>query len=340
MKNILVVEDSLVMQTMLSESLSNAGFNVKKASSFSQVLELFENTDNSFFLAILDLNLPDTQEDEIVSYMLEKNIKSIVYSGSYDYKKVEELMSKPIVDYVIKNSDKDIEYIASLAKKLTHYEDLNLLLVDDSNVTLAILEEYIKPLGFNIFTAKNGQDAINIVGKQNISIVITDYYMPEMDGFELTKRLRSKYSKAELVIISITSADSIEVSTKMIKYGANSFLRKPYSKDELNTVVNNQMSTLFHIKDKLKYQKDLTKLIKQIKVNNLQNNLSKDQENKDNIKKLENANSEIKRLQSVIKKQKIDYDYLCEKIKIDKEKSKVKETPYKTHTIDDYLSEQ
>ena len=337
MQNILVVEDSLVMQTMISDSFENAGFKVIRVSTFSQVMEAVEDNNNNFFLAILDLNLPDTQEDEIVTYMLEQNIKSIVYSGSYDYKKVEQLMSKPIVDYVIKNSDKDIEYIVGLAQKLEKYKDMNLLLVDDSNVTLSILEEYIKPLGFNIFTAKNGKDAITIVDKEDISIVITDYYMPEMDGFELTKALRSKHSKGNLVIISITSADSIEVSTKMIKYGANSFLRKPYSKDELNTVVNNQMSTLFHVKEKLKYQKDLTKLIKQIKVNNLQNNLNREQEHKENIKRLEQVNCENKRLQSIIKKQKTDYDYLVEKVKISTEKSQIKETFYKANTIDNYL---
>ena len=143
-----------------------------------------------------------------------------------------------------------------------------------------------------------------------------------MDGFELTTQLRSKYSKGDLVIISITSADSIEVSTKMIKYGANSFLRKPYSKDELSTVINNQMSTLFHIKEKLKYQKDLTRLIKQIKVNNLQNNISKDQASKDNIKKLENANCEIERLQSIIKKQKIE----LEEAKLELEKKELELT--------------
>ncbi len=338
MENILVVEDSLVMQAMLSESLENSGFNVTKVATFAQVKQTVENKDNNFFLAILDLNLPDTKDDEIVTYMLEQNIKSIVYSGSYDYKKLEHLMSKPIVDYVIKNSDKDIEYIVGLAQKLEKYKDLNLLLVDDSNVTLAMLEEFIKPLGFNIFTACNGKDAIDIVAKEDISIVITDYYMPEMDGFELTKQLRSKYKKADLVIISLTSADSIEVSTKMIKYGANSFLRKPYSKDELNTVVNNQMSTLFHIKEKLKYQKELTKLIKQIKVNNLQNNLTTQQDNKNNIDKLEKANSENERLQVIIKKQKTDYDYLLERIKITQNKSQVKQKAYAGQSINDYIN--
>ena len=105
MLDILVVEDSLVMQAMLSDALKDAGFNVTTASTFAQAKEAINLNENGFFLTTLDIGLPDTKGDEIVTYMIERSIPSIVYSGSYDYDKVEQFMSKPIIDYVIKNSD-------------------------------------------------------------------------------------------------------------------------------------------------------------------------------------------------------------------------------------------
>jgi len=274
MLNILVVEDSKLIQHMIQKALSSADFNVLVATTFEEARNITESN-KDIFLAILDLTLPDTKDDEIVDFMLDIEIPSIVYSGSYDYSKVEQLMSKPIIDYVIKNSDNDIEYIVDLAKKLERYRGLNALIVDDSNVTLTMLKDYIQPLGFNILTAKNGQEALEIAEENPISLMITDYNMPVMDGFELVQKIRKKYKKEDLKIISVTSSDSIEISTKMLKFGANAFLRKPYSKDELNSIINNLIASLFSEKENIQYRKDLTNLIRQIKIDNLENTKAK-----------------------------------------------------------------
>lgn len=320
MLDVLVVEDSLVMQAMLSDALKDAGFNVTTASTFSQAKEAINLNENGFFLTTLDIGLPDTKGDEIVTYMIERSIPSIVYSGSYDYDKVEEFMSKPIIDYVIKNSDNDIEYIVKLAKKLEKYKDINLLIVDDCKTTLAMLRDYLSPLGFNLYTAEDGVKALQVIEERNISVMVTDYFMPNMDGFELVQNVRKKYNKNDLIIISTTSDDSIEISTKMLKYGANSFLRKPYSKDELNSVLNNQMSALFDHQDKNKYQKDLTQLIKKIKVDNLKNNVTSLQENKINRDKLEKALLDNQRLYSIINKLKSENEILSESLQLIKSK--------------------
>jgi len=319
MLDVLVVEDSLVMQTMLRDALQESGFNVTTASSFAQAKDAVE-LKKDFFLSILDLNLPDSKDDDIVNYMLEKAISSVVYSGSYDYSKVEQIMSKPIVDYVIKNSDNDISYIVKLAKKMEKYRDINLLIVDDSKVTRTMLEEYIKPLGFSIYTAENGSEALDIIEKVNISIMITDYEMPVMNGFELIQKVRMNNDKDDLIVISITSVDSIEVSTKMLKYGANSFLRKPFSKDELNTVLNNQMSAMFNVQDKIKYEKNLTKLIKKIKVDNLKNNFNSLHENREYRDKLEKMLIQNQKLYKIINKLKSENEFLIEKIELFKNK--------------------
>jgi diguanylate cyclase (GGDEF)-like protein len=98
---------------------------------------------------------------------------------------------------------------------------------------------------FEIYEAVDGVDAIKVIIQHpDIQLLITDYNMPNMDGFELVKNLRCKYEKFDLVIIGLSAEGDNGLSAKLIKTGANDFLRKPFNPEEFYCRINHNIESL------------------------------------------------------------------------------------------------
>tara|TARA_B110000438_G_C15570686_1_gene545251 strand:- start:37 stop:807 length:771 start_codon:yes stop_codon:yes gene_type:complete len=78
----------------------------------------------------------------------------------------------------------------------------------------------------------------------NIKMVITDYNMPEMDGFELVQAIRLKYEKSDMIIIGLSGEDGGLLSIKFIKNGADDFLNKPFQQEEFYCRITNNIESL------------------------------------------------------------------------------------------------
>ena len=83
-------------------------------------------------------------------------------------------------------------------------EQINVLVVDDEQDVLHTLESMLQELNFNPLTAQNGDKAMDIIEKNKIDVVLSDIYMPETDGFELLKNVRS-FDK-EIVFLMIRNS--------------------------------------------------------------------------------------------------------------------------------------
>jgi CheY-like chemotaxis protein len=125
MKKILVVEDSEMVMKVLRHLVhsSSLAYEAVYATTLAQATELYEQSPQEFFAALVDLNLPDAPDGEVVDFTLSKKIPSIVLTGSYDEKRREQLFNKGIVDYVTKEGryaySKAIGMINRLEKKPT-----------------------------------------------------------------------------------------------------------------------------------------------------------------------------------------------------------------------------
>jgi diguanylate cyclase (GGDEF)-like protein len=98
---------------------------------------------------------------------------------------------------------------------------------------------------FNVITAENGKQAIDIYEQnQDIKLVLTDYNMPEMDGFNLTLALRKLQPKEQLSIIGLSASGKNDLGAQFIKNGANDFITKPVAYEELLCRVNQNISML------------------------------------------------------------------------------------------------
>ncbi|MGM0623991.1 MAG: diguanylate cyclase, partial [Campylobacterota bacterium] len=203
---------------------------------------------NEYFLTLLDLNLPDAPNGEIVGYVYSKNLPMIVLTGSFDEQTREKILKKDVVDYVTKGSLKDVHYIVAKIQRLLENRRHKVLVVDDSQMQRRRIVKLLKNQMFAVIEAVDGEDALEKVRFEgDIPMVITDYNMPKMDGFELTLALRELYDKNQMAIIAVSSDESQLVSSKFLKYGATDFLKKPFSAEEFNCRVNNTIENLENI---------------------------------------------------------------------------------------------
>ena len=115
----------------------------------------------------------------------------------------------------------------------------NILIVDDCKTTRSIVALYIKSAGYKTIMAANGFDAVEKLMNNHVDFIITDLNMPQMDGIELTKWVRSNSGFQDIPLIILTTEDEQISKTKGMDNGASAFLTKPISKDKLINEIKN-----------------------------------------------------------------------------------------------------
>ncbi|MEY4590376.1 MAG: hypothetical protein RL497_2452 [Pseudomonadota bacterium] len=246
MKTILVVEDSpMVMKIIKHVMGQNAHYQAVFAESFQQARQIIDEKGSDLFAAVVDLNLPDAPDGEIVDYCLGCKLPTLVLTGSFDAQRREKLLAKGVVDYVIKEGRYSYVYVSNLLVRLIKNAAVKVLVVDDSTTSRKFITQLLHLQHYQVLEAIDGKEAIKVVIENpDIRLLITDYNMPRMDGFELVQNLRCKYEKTDLIIIGLSSESDGALSAKFIKNGANDFLRKPFNHEEFFCRVNHNIELL------------------------------------------------------------------------------------------------
>lgn len=247
MDRILIVEDNKTLAKLIAKKI-NSELNIEvdvafKLSEAKLFLKMYK-----YFLVLVDLNLPDAPNGESVDYILAKGAHVIVLSGNIDKDFREKILKKNIIDYISKSGVNDINYIMDTISRLQKNQSHKILVVDDSMVFRKYMKEMLENLFYNVLTVAHGEEALGILNSNpDISLVLTDYNMPVMDGLELTAEIRKNHSKNELAIIAISSNEKEEINALFLKQGANDYIKKPFSKEEFSCRVNNTIEALENI---------------------------------------------------------------------------------------------
>ncbi|KHK01991.1 diguanylate cyclase [Desulfovibrio sp. TomC] len=251
MEKVLIVEDSKVFARILIRKIEDElFFDACWASNFEEARYLIEeNPDNhNYFVALLDLHLPDAADGRIVDYVIQKGIPSIVFTGDVQSEVRDRIWSKKVVDYVSKESPDSLDYLCSLVRRISLNKFIQVLVVDDSSTVRRHLMRLLEAHEFIVHEADTGDRAIDVLTRHpEIRVVITDYFMPGMDGVELTRRIRRLHRKDELAVIGISAYGNTILSARFIKNGANDFLNKPFSSEEFYCRVTQNLEMLEYI---------------------------------------------------------------------------------------------
>lgn len=109
------------------------------------------------------------------------------------------------------------------------------LVVDDSQDLSEVVGEYLGMFGFKVFTANNGPDALEIMAREPVDMVISDIHMPGMDGLSLMAEIKERY--AGMPVVLITGYSVSEARKLALGKGADGFVAKPFHMKELRNVV-------------------------------------------------------------------------------------------------------
>ena len=201
-----------------------------------------------FFLALLDLNLPDAPHGEVVDLVLSHSIPSVVFTATFNEEVREKILPKGVVDYILKDNTSSIEYVRALVRRLYCNRDIKVLTIDDSAMERKMLVFLLEQSQFQVFSAENGKQGLEVLKEHpDIKLIVTDYYMPEMDGFDLIRNVRKTHPRASLSIIGVSAKGTKSISAKFIKFGANDFIDKPFLKEEFFWRVNQNVEMIEQI---------------------------------------------------------------------------------------------
>jgi len=118
-----------------------------------------------------------------------------------------------------------------------------ILVVDDAPEALEVLQRNLSSEGYTVYTASFVADAIKILDSTPIDLVITDLKMPKVGGLELVRHVRENFRDTEVMMI--TGFATIEGAVKAVKSGAEEYLTKPFTDEELFSAVKRSLDKLY-----------------------------------------------------------------------------------------------
>ncbi|WP_340161488.1 response regulator [uncultured Hoeflea sp.] len=231
---VLLVEDSRMFTSALKFRFeTDLGVDVVTCSSLAEMKHAASDAEHGFFVAVTDLNLPDSPHCEALDYALDIELPTIVFTGKFDFNTRESILKKNVLDYVIKDTDRAFDEIVSAVRRIISNRDFRILVVDDTKTQRSILSAMLLAQKFEIVEAASGQEALEaIAANPDIKLVLTDYHMGDMDGYQLTRKLRRDYSDDVLRIIGISNSNDPELSASFLKAGASDFMYRPFVQEE------------------------------------------------------------------------------------------------------------
>lgn len=114
---------------------------------------------------------------------------------------------------------------------------LTILVADDDFATRLSIADYLEIGGYSVIEAENGQEALGLVEEFQPHLIVTDITMPEMDGYEFVRRVRTRPAFRLLPVIFLTERTSTEERIRGYQMGCDNYLAKPFELQELGAVI-------------------------------------------------------------------------------------------------------
>lgn len=242
----LVVEDSSIVQKILRHTFKQARIDsVLFASSMAEGRALYKKHADQLVAAIVDLSLPDAPHGEMVECLLAEFLPVVVLTGSADADQRKKLLAMGVADYVIKENRFSYQYAVRMLLRLERNQYLTALVVDDSDTSRRVVSHYLHLHCFKVKEVSSAEDGLKALQEDEaISLVISDYHMPGMNGFDFVQEIRHRYDKRSIAVIGLSGQGDPDISVQFIKKGANDFLQKPFLQEEFFCRVTNNIESL------------------------------------------------------------------------------------------------
>jgi HAMP domain-containing protein/CheY-like chemotaxis protein/signal transduction histidine kinase len=261
-RQLLVVEDDPAEQMSITELLGHSDVNITPVATGAAALEAMRS--GNFDCVVLDLRLPDMSGFELLAQLqkdenlrqtpiivftgrelsdqeeaeLRKNAKSIVLKGVRSPERLLDetalFLHRVIADLPAAKQ----QMIETLHESDEPLSGRKVLVVDDDIRNIFALNSLLERHDMQVITATNGEEAIRLVeSTDDLSLVLMDVMMPEMDGYETMRRIRSNQQFRMLPIIALTAKAMKGDREKCLEAGASDYVAKPVNTDQLLSLV-------------------------------------------------------------------------------------------------------
>jgi HAMP domain-containing protein/CheY-like chemotaxis protein/signal transduction histidine kinase len=261
-KNLLIVEDDEVQRNSIIELIGNGDVESTAVATGEAALEILK--ERHFDCMVIDLGLPDMTGYELIKRIQEDlgliNLPIVVYTGK-DLSSTEELELRKITEAVIVKEAKSPDRLLDETALFLHRVETNLpeskqkllqqahnrdpilsdrkiLVVDDDVRNIFALTSILEGQNMQVIYAENGLDAIKkLQDNPEVDVVLMDVMMPEIDGYETTRRIRQMDEFRNLPIIALTAKAMKGDREKCIESGASDYIAKPVDTEQLMSLL-------------------------------------------------------------------------------------------------------
>ena len=258
MKNLLIIEDDENSRKTMRKLIGNGDVKCFEAGTGKEALSMYQK--NHFDCIVLDLGLPDMSGFELIHKLENINGHNIppiiIYTGKELTKEENNELQKYAESIIIKGVKSEERLldetalflhrtisnlpeskqviINNLYDKEAVFHSKKILLADDDMRNVFALSKILKERGMEIIKAENGKNALEMLDTHaDIDLVLMDIMMPEMDGYEAMRRIRSQGKFRSLPVIALTAKAMKDDKQKCIDAGANDYISKPVDVERL-----------------------------------------------------------------------------------------------------------
>jgi two-component system, sensor histidine kinase and response regulator len=264
---VLIVDDNFTNRTILEKMIRGFGCNAFAVASGKEALNIlhsFSELNKPFQLVLLDMQMPEMDGEEVLSSIKTdpelKNTTVIILTSMGqrgDAARLEAMgcngyLLKPVrqkelfgalLNILGRNKQSDesktkMSLITRHSLKEQQRGVTHILLAEDNATNQKLAIRLLQKAGYPVDVVSNGQEAVDAVQKMDYKMVLMDVQMPEMDGFEATKKIRELDPKyINLPIIAMTAYAMAGDRERCLEAGMNDYLSKPLNVDELFKVI-------------------------------------------------------------------------------------------------------
>lgn len=237
-KKILIVDNDIEFNKNLHDKLE-----VSLQANVTCVKDLDANIENLFEYELYVIRLDD-KTDDIIKELSDRD-KFVILVTPHDNKEIrEKILFYHVSDYVVTNSPASVKFVAKIIERLQSNAQKTILTVDDSKLILTQMAILLNSQNIHYEQCFNGQEAWEYLQNTNskkIDLVITDYEMPRMNGYELVKNIRTQYSLEELPVLVVSGSKDTFMISRFLKVGANDYINKPFINEEFMGRITNAL---------------------------------------------------------------------------------------------------
>ncbi len=230
---ILIIDDDPTVYLVINGILIKSGYETAHASSVSEAIKILQ-ADISIKLIICDIMMPEADGFDFLKGIgnnpIHKNTPVLMCSAVGDKEMILKAIKLGARDYIIKPIDSKI-LLGKLTNLLETKSTPIILVVDDEEFILEILKKILERDGYSVITQTSALEALKMLEKITVNMIISDISMPEMDGMEFLARVKSLYPHIRTLMITGHSGRYGEKS--VVEAGADGFVAKPFKNLEI-----------------------------------------------------------------------------------------------------------